>query len=145
MQKLKYLAASIIMIGGAMTCQQASASEFYKQITSAGPTLLNIISPSNSTAPAIGKYRIVHAFVATNTDSLPVTVTITKLDVATTGDNLVTKTVFIVPANSTHEISLPSGIGLLRTSATLYDNLEIELSTTSSSPVLDLTVDFKDD
>ena len=55
------------------------------------------------------------------------------------------RSVFIVPAKSTHEISLPSGIYLHRNSAKVYDTLQAELSTAGNTPSVDLTVDYKDE
>jgi len=57
----------------------------------------------------------------------------------------VTKNVSIVHPNSTITIPFSSGLYLHKTSATVYDDLLVELNTTSKKPVVDLTVDYEDD
>ncbi len=150
MNKIKLIVSSIALLGTAMTCQQASAAESYKQISTTSPTPLQIISDKNDSVLGDGQYRVVHSMIATNLTSIPVKITLTKIEASATGDTLYTKNVSIVPAMSTHEISFPSGLGLLKTSSAIFDDLQVELSSTSQSsgvstaPMVDFTFDFKD-
>ncbi|MGD0959802.1 MAG: hypothetical protein ABSB19_08350 [Methylomonas sp.] len=144
MNKFKSLTAAIVFATGVMAGGQASAAEYYTQVTTTAPTPIDLINDKNEATLGNGQSRIVHAVIITNTDSSPVKVTLTKSVAVASGDTLVTKAVAIVPASSTHEISFPSGLYLYKTNAKVYDDIQVELSTTSSTPSADFTFDFKD-
>jgi hypothetical protein len=150
MNKIKLIVTSIALLSTAMTCQQAAAAEIYKHITTSNPTPLQIISDSNEATLGDGHSRVVHSVIATNDKTIPVKITLTKIEATATGETFVTKNVTIVAANSTHEISFPSGLYLLKTSATVFDDLQVEIAPTitssasSAAPEVDFTFDFAD-
>jgi hypothetical protein len=131
------------LIALALACafsQPAAADEYYRQITTAGAqTLLNITGAN--TPLIVGHKRVVHALIITNIDTNPVTVTLSKTTAKSAA--AATQGILIVPAGSTQAWQLPSGISLNKTK-TAADDLEIELTTSSSAPAVDLTIDYLD-
>ncbi len=145
MNKVKFLSAAIVFATGMMAGGQASAAEYYEQVSSTAATPIDLINLKNEATLGNGQDRVVHALIITNTDTTPVKVTLNKIVATASGDTIVTKNVSIVPASATHEISFPSGLYLHKTNATVYDDLQVELSTTSKTPSVDFTFDFKDE
>jgi hypothetical protein len=145
MQKLKFLTASIVLASSAIISAPATAAEYYTRVTVPGPTPIDLINPQNEGTLPVGKDRVVHALIITNTDSTPVQVTLSKSQETGSTQSIVTKNVSIVHPNSTITIPFSSGLYLHKTSATVYDDLLVELNTTSKKPVVDLTVDYEDD
>ena len=141
MNKLK-TSIAVLVLG---SCQ-ALADEYYVNYTASGTQSLNISTVN--TALAVSYHRVVHGLVITNSDAALVTVTILKTTSSTSagkGTSLapLTELVVIVPANSTQVVQLPSGLVFSRTKTSI-DEMDVELTTTSSTPNVSLTVDFQD-
>lgn len=144
MNKLKTSIAALLL--GSCLSGQALADEYYVNYTASGIQTLNISTVN--TALAVSHNRVVHGLVLTNSDATPVTVTVLKVTSSTaagkaTSTAPVTEIVVIVPANSTHVVQLPSGLVFSRTKTSI-DEMDVELTTTSSAPNVSLTVDFQD-
>jgi len=132
------------------------ADEYYINLNTAAKEIPVNISTVNT--PQLLNYnRTVHGFIITNADTTPVTVIFSKVTYTTTttgtGKNITTKTttstpvtlsMVIVPANSTQVIPLQAGEAFLKSKTTVVDDLEVLLTTTSSTPNVDLTIDFQD-
>ncbi|MDD4914215.1 MAG: hypothetical protein PHW13_04150 [Methylococcales bacterium] len=149
----------LAMLLSGCLCGQAMAEEYHVSYNAAGTATVNI-STVNSVL-AVNHNRVVHGLIITNNDAAPVTVTFSKLTntVTTkttgTGKNAtstsstssttpVTEAVIIVPANSTQVIGLQSGLHFLRSKNNVADEMDVELTTTSGSPSVDLTIDYQD-
>ena len=143
MYKLKTAALALLLSGAAF--ETAVADEYYTSINTANVQKSLGITAVNTALP-VGKTRTAHAFIITNTDTTPVTVTFTKLaETAKVPTGVAeTQSTIIVAATKTEVIPFPSGIVFAKTKATIADDLQVELTTTSTTPNIDLTVDYKD-
>jgi hypothetical protein len=139
---------------------QAYANEYYTPITTAGSEVPVNISTVNATL-AVKHSRVVHGLIISNSDVEAVTVTVSKLTDTTTtkttgsgktattttttsASAAVTQAVIIVPASSTQVIHLPAGLPFSRSASNVADEMEVELTTTSSTPNVNLTIDYED-
>jgi len=132
-------------MAAALFCQQASAAEYYQQVDTTGTTVINVPAGNPGDLPLpVGHNRVLHEIVATNTDATPVTLTFVKITSNAQGQVSHIKNVVIVPAFATVSVPFPSGLYLLKTSTSLADELEVQLTTTSTTPNVGLTIDYLD-
>ena len=127
---------------------QAAADEYYLHLDSTAvgtPKTINI--STINTTQAVNHKRVVHDLIVTNADTVdPVTVTFFKITNTSASQSSTPQTisVIIVPANSTKIIPMQSGLSFLKKSASAMDQMQVELTTPSTSPSVSLTLDYQD-
>jgi len=141
MHILKCLAA-VVFVTSALISVQASAAEAYTRITTLGAKPINLINSTDEATIPVGGDLVVHALIITNTDSVPVKVTLGKSVETSSPTGVFTKNISIVPANSSITIPFHSGLYLHKNSTSVYDDLVLELTTTSKTPAADFTFDY---